>query len=146
MALIRYNNPFNDFTPVTFGSVLDKFFNENPAQLNGRVDSFIPQVDVAETEKRFEISVAVPGLKKEDIRINLEEGKLTISGERKFEKEEKGKNFLTRETRYGTFSRSFFLPDNVDAEKIEANYNEGILNVFVPKDEKKVLKKNIEVR
>lgn len=144
MALIRYNNPFNDFTPVTFGSVIEKFFNENPG--NERANAFVPQVDVAETDQRFEISVAVPGLKREDIKINLEEGKLIISGERKLEKEEKGKNFLTRETRFGSFSRSFYLPDNVDAEKIEASYNEGILNIFVPKDEKKVMKKLIEVK
>ena len=144
MTLLRYNRNFDELGNSNFSSMLDRFFNESVR--GTAVAQFTPQVDIAETEKQFEIELAVPGLKKEDIKINLEEGKLSISGERKLEKEEKGKNFHARETHYGAFSRSFYLPDTVNAEKIEAQYTDGILHVTVPKDEKKVTKRLIAVK
>ncbi|MDN4166886.1 Hsp20/alpha crystallin family protein [Cytophagales bacterium LB-30] len=144
MTLLRYNRNFDELGNSSFSTMLDRFFNESVRST--ALAQFTPQVDIAETEKHFEIELAVPGLKKEDIKINLEEGKLTISGERKLEKEEKGKNFHARETHYGAFSRSFYLPDTVNPEKIEAQYTDGILHVIVPKDEKKVTKRLIAVK
>ncbi|HNH61609.1 MAG TPA: Hsp20/alpha crystallin family protein, partial [Cyclobacteriaceae bacterium] len=93
----------------------------------------------------FRLEVAAPGLKKEDFKIDLNDSFLTISGERKFTKEKKENNFRSIETQHGTFSRSFTLPENVDATRISAKYNDGILEITVPKDEKKALKQTIRV-
>ena len=144
MKLVRYNPRLRNHTPSTFGNFIDQFFNESfnttPA------GDFVPRVDVAETDKEFEISFAVPGMKKEDFKVDFNDGQLTISGERKIEKKDDKKNYHSIETHYGSFSRTFYLPDNVDHNKIKANYTDGILNVIVPKDEKKVLKSVIEVK
>jgi len=97
---------------------------------------FLPQVDISETEKEFEIQLAMPGMKKDDFKIEINEDNLIISGERKFNKEEKGKKFHKVETSFGTFSRSFVLPKNIDQDKIKASYEEGILSLVLPKNEK----------
>ena len=102
-------------------------------------------MDVLETEKAFLIHVAVPGVSKEDFKIDLNDNYLTISGERKFKNEKKDHNFHSVETQYGSFSRSFSLPENADAASINAQYNNGILEINVPKDEKKILKTTIKV-
>lgn len=144
MSIIRYNT-LNDFVPTTFSNMIDRFFNESLSRSGGSAYSFVPKVDVVETEKAFELHLAVPGMNKDEFKIDLNENYLTISGERKFTKEKEASNFLTIETQYGTFSRSFSLPENVDAAKINARYNNGILEVVVPKDEKKALKTTIKV-
>jgi HSP20 family protein len=141
MSIVRYNA--NDFRPTSFSKLVDQFFSDALARSGG--SSFVPRVDVAETDKSFELQVAVPGLSKEDFKIEFNDGFLTISGERKFTNEKKEKNFHSVETQYGSFVRSFNLPDNVDAEKINATYNNGILEVVIPKDEKKVAKQTIKV-
>lgn len=141
MSIIRYNS--NEFIPTTFSSLVDKFFNDSLARTGGSV--FIPKVDVVETKESFEIHLAAPGLNKEDFKIELNDNFLTISGERKFKEEKEEKNFLAIETQYGSFSRSFTLPENVDATKINAKYNNGILELTIPKDEKKALKQTIKV-
>jgi len=87
----------------------------------------------------------VPGVNKEDFKIDLHDSYLTISGERKISEEKKEKNFRSIETQYGSFSRSFSLPENVAADKINAKYNNGILELTIPKDEKKQLKQTIKV-
>lgn len=145
MSIVRYNSVLNDFTPTTFNSLLDRFFGETVARTGGSTFTFVPRVDVVEEDKAFEIHVAVPGMNKEDFKIDLNDGYLTISGERKFNKEKKENHFHSFETQFGTFSRSFNLPENVDAGKITAQYVNGILVVTVPKDEKKVLKQTIKV-
>jgi len=141
MSIIRYNQ--NDFVPATFSNLIDKFFNESLAKSGGSV--FVPKVDVIENDQAFEIHVAVPGVNKEDFKIDLHDSYLTISGERKISEEKKEKNFRSIETQYGSFSRSFSLPENVAAEKINAKYNNGILELTIPKDEKKQLKQTIKV-
>lgn len=145
MTLVKYRNDFNDYVPANFSSLLDNFFNER-FNVAGSTRSFLPKVDIAETETGFEVSLATPGMKKEDFNIEVNDNFLTISGERKFVNEDKGKNFHSVETQYGTFSKSFKLPKSVNAEKIEAKYEAGILNLFVPKDEKKKLKNTITVK
>jgi HSP20 family protein len=141
MSIIRYNA--NDFVPATFGSLIDKFFNESVVKSGG--SSFVPKVDVIENDQQFEIHVAVPGVNKDDFKIDLHDNYLTISGERKVTEEKKEKNFRSIETQYGSFSRSFSLPENVAAEKINAKYTNGILELTIPKDEKKQLKQTIKV-
>jgi HSP20 family protein len=145
MSLIRYNSALNDFTPTSFNNLIDRFFNDTLARSGGSSYSFVPRVDVLEDEKAFEIHVAVPGMNKEDFKIDLNDNYLTISGERKFTREKKENNFHSVETQFGTFSRSFTLPENVDVNKINAKYVNGILEVNIPKDEKKILKTTIKV-
>lgn len=145
MSLIRYNSALNDYTPTSFSSLIDRFFNESTARSGGSAYSFVPRVDIFEEENAFEIHIAVAGMKKDDFKIDLNDHYLTISGERKFSKERKENNFRSIETQHGTFSRSFTLPENVDASKISAKYNDGILEIVIPKDEKKMLKQTIKV-
>jgi HSP20 family protein len=145
MSIVRYNTSLNDFVPTTFSNMIDRFFNESLSRSGGAAYSFVPKVDVVENEKAFEIHVAVPGMNKEEFKIDLNDNFLTISGERKFTREKNENNYRAIETQYGTFSRSFSLPDNVDASAISAKYNNGILEVLVPKDEKKTLKTTIKV-
>ncbi len=141
MSIIRYNT--NDFVPTSFSNLVDKFFNDSIARSGG--SAFIPKVDIVENLDSFEIHLAVPGLNKEDFKIELNDNYLTISGERKFTTEKKERTFHTIETQYGTFSRAFSLPENVDPGRINAKYINGILELTIPKDEKKILKQTIKV-
>jgi HSP20 family protein len=136
MSIVRFK-PVNDLAPASFNDLIDRFFNDNIARSGGSSYSFVPKVDVVENEKGFEIHLATPGLSKEDFKIDLNEKQLTISGERKYKNENKDHKFHSIETQYGSFSRTFTLPENVDAEKIAANYTNGILEISIPKDEKK---------
>jgi HSP20 family protein len=95
-----------------------------------------PRVDIAETENEFIIKAEVPEVKKDEVKISVDNGVLSIQGERKQEKEEKGKKFHRVERYYGSFTRSFTLPDNVDETKIEASFKDGMLNIQIPKSEK----------
>lgn len=142
MALSRYNG-MQDNMPNSFSSMLDRFFNES---VNTRtLSDFTPHVDASETEKGFEIQLALPGVKPEDIHIDFQEGKLTISGERKFDRKEDGRRYHMVETQYGSFSRSFYLPDKIDPDKITAHFENGVLLVNVPKDEHKTMKRQINI-
>lgn len=141
MSLIRYNT--NDFVPTSFSSLIDGLFNDSMTRSGGSI--FVPKVDIIENENSYELHVAAPGLSKEDFNIELNDNFLTVSGERKFTNEKKDKNYHSVETQFGSFSRSFTLPENVDSGKINAKYNNGILELTVPKDEKKALKTTIKV-
>lgn len=92
-----------------------------------------PSVNVKETEKGFELAVAAPGLEKKDFRISVEKDQLTISAQKENQSEEKTNRFLRREFSYEKFTRSFTLPENIDAENITAQYENGVLNVLLPK-------------
>ena len=140
MALVRYNRPNTDVFSRSFNDFVDEFFNIGEY----RKDNFMPSVDVSETETQFLVSVELPGMKKEEINVDLEKGRLTVSGERKFQNEEEGKNYHRLETKYGKSSRSFYLPDSIDEETIAAKYEDGILNITINKSEDKV-KKQIEI-
>lgn len=145
MSIVRYNTVMNDFVPTSFNHLVDRFFNESLGRSGGSAYSFVPKVDIIEDEKAFEIHLAVPGMSKEDFKIDLKDNQLTVSGERKFKNGVEEKNYRSVETQYGAFSRIFVLPENVNAERIEARYNNGILELVVPKDEKKLLKTTIKV-
>ncbi len=142
---MRYNTVLNDFVPTSFNHLVDRFFNESMGRSGGSAYSFVPKVDIIEDEKAFEIHLAVPGMSKEDFKIDLKDNQLTVSGERKFRNGVEEKNYRSVETQYGAFSKIFVLPENVNAERIEAKYNNGILELVVPKDEKKLLKTTIKV-
>jgi HSP20 family protein len=92
-----------------------------------------PRVDISETDEEFVIKAEIPEVKKEDVNVSMDKGVLTIQGERKQEKEEKGKKFHRVERYYGSFVRSFTLPDNVDETKVKATFKDGMLNIRIPK-------------
>ncbi|GEO02393.1 heat-shock protein [Adhaeribacter aerolatus] len=145
MTVARVNGQLLDRLPETYGSLIDKFFTEGlTAKRN--LTKFHPQVDAIETDKEFKLQVALPGFRKEDVHLEFQEGKLTISGERKFDAENKENKYHFLETNYGKFSRSFFLPDNINEGAIEAQFENGLLLVTVPKDEQKPLKRQIEIK
>ena len=142
MSIVRYSS--NEFVPVSFNSLVDRFLNDSIARTGGS-SRFVPKVDIIENTESFEIHFAVPGLNKEDFKIELNENVLKVSGERKLSAEKKDKNYHAVETQYGSFSRAFNLPDNVDGTKIDAKYNNGILELVIPKDEKQIVKQTIKV-
>lgn len=141
MALVRYNP--RSYRPTSFGSLLDRFFDDS-FQGGSQMD-FTPSVDIAETDTSFEVQLHIPGIKKSEVDISVESDQLTISGERKFENEKSEKNFHSRESYYGKFSRSFTLPDIVNVDKINAKQEDGVLTITLPKDEKKTSKKLIKI-
>lgn len=142
MSLVRYNTP-SEFLP--FSALIDRFFDDTLSRSGGAAYSFVPKVDILEREKAFEVHVAVPGMNKDDFKLDLNENRLTISGERKFTKEQGDSKYHMLETQYGAFSRSFVLPETIDSNAISAKYENGILVVTLPKDEKKTLKTTIKV-
>lgn len=95
-----------------------------------------PSVDISETDKEFVIKAEIPGVKKDDVKVTVESGMLSIKGERKMEKEEKGKTFHRVECSYGSFVRSFRVPDGVDESKVKAEFKDGVINVTLPKSQK----------
>jgi HSP20 family protein len=95
--------------------------------------SFAPPVDVYEDEHNITLKLEVPGVDEKDIYVQVENNTLTVHGERKFEKEEKEENFRRVERQYGSFTRSFTLPTTVDAEKVSASYDKGILKISLAK-------------
>lgn len=92
-----------------------------------------PQVDITEDDKEYLVKADLPEIKKEDVKVTMEEDVLSISGERKAEKEEKNKKFHRVERSYGTFLRTFTLPEDTDAKKIAAEFKDGVLKVHLPK-------------
>ncbi|WP_194976805.1 Hsp20/alpha crystallin family protein [Aquiflexum lacus] len=142
MKLVKYNQLEPNY-PTTFSNMLDRFFNDSIGQ---NVKQFTPAVDISEDENHYEIHVSVPGMKKSDFNLEVIDGRLTISGERKMEEKTEGRNFHSLETHYGSFKRSFYLPENVKEDGIAASYEDGLLKVNLPKEEKKVNKSKIEVK
>ncbi len=94
---------------------------------------FAPRVDTAETDTAYEVTAELPGVNEKDIKVSLEDNVLSISGEKKAEHEERKKDYVMSERSYGSFKRAFTLPDNVDAEKIAAKFEKGVLKVTLPK-------------
>ena len=130
LPILKHYNP--RLVDNFFGNdLLDNFFNVNVPTFKGTV----PAINIIEGKESYRIEVASPGMKKEDFRIDLENDVLTISSERKADKEEKDEKYTRREFSYCSFRRSFILPDSTDADKIEATHNNGILNIVIPKKE-----------
>ena len=121
---------------------LGSLFSRSQAQwLEGQeepiaVAEWAPVVDISEDDKEYLIKAELPEVKKEDVKVTAEEGTLTIMGERKFEKEVKGKKYHRVERAYGSFGRSFSLPDDASPAKVSAEFKDGVLTVHLAKTEK----------
>jgi HSP20 family protein len=128
---------------------MDELFHNRLASVLGgeRVQSvaWSPVVDIEETELNYLIRAELPGLSKEKVKVTVEDGVLTLSGERDLERKVEGKTFHHIERSHGTFTRSFTLPENAEAESVSANYKDGLLEIRVAKSEE-ALPKSIEVR
>lgn len=109
------------------------------------VAEWSPLVDITEDEKEYLIKAELPEVKKEDVKLTVQDEVLSISGERKYEKEEKGKKYHRVERAYGSFVRSFTLPEDADGTKVAAEFKDGVLQVHLPKSEK-AKPKSIEVK
>lgn len=123
---------FEEF-PTTmrlFEDAVNRMFSDTAA-----ARPWSPSVDIVENENELVLTADVPGVKMDDIDIRLEDGTLTLSGSRKFEQEDQKAGYHRIERSYGQFQRAFALPDSVDAEKVEASLNEGVLKVVLPKKE-----------
>lgn len=107
--------------------------------------NWTPAVDIQETDKEYAVKVDLPEVKKEDIKINLLDGTLSIEGERREEREEKGKKFHRIERQYGQFVRRFVLPEEVDAANVQAQFKDGVLKVTLPKSPA-AMPKSVEVK
>jgi HSP20 family protein len=125
--------------------LFDDFFVQSPLSRSFERGAWMPAVDISETGKEIVVHAEIPGLDAKDIDISLNGRVLTMKGERKQEQEEKEKNYHRIERRYGSFSRSFELPADVDGNKIKAVYKDGVLTVNLPKAKEQSVKK-IEVK
>lgn len=147
-AVTRWD-PFKELNEME--SRLATMFGRAPVRKSGEKDEamtvaeWAPLVDITEDEKEYLIKAQLPEVKKDDMKVSVQDGILTIAGERKSEKEEKNKKFHRVEWAYGSFSRSFTLPEDADAEKVAGDFKDGVLKVHVPKSEKAKPKK-IEVK
>jgi HSP20 family protein len=114
--------------------LFDRFFEDfSTPNLYSEERTFTPAFDVSETEKELIIEAEIPGIKKEDISINLSNGLLSIKGEKKHETKEEKENYHCIERRYGTFKRNMQLPVEVDSDKVDATYKDGLLTITIPK-------------
>ena len=110
------------------------------------INAFTPSVNTREDEKAYYIEVDLPGVKKEDIKVDIKENALTISGERRFKEEVKEEDYYKIETSIGKFTRTFTLPDDADVENIDAKNENGVLDIIIPKVKKEESVKTIEVK
>lgn len=117
----------------------------NGKEENMTVAQWLPLVDITEDDNQYLIKAELPEVRKEDVKVTVENGVLTISGERKFEKEEKEKRYHRIERAYGSFTRSFSVPDDADDAKVSADFKDGVLTVRLTKSEK-ARPKAIEVK
>ncbi|WBA40521.1 Hsp20/alpha crystallin family protein [Hymenobacter canadensis] len=147
MATLLYNNRPALRPSRAFNAVLSDMLRDTLPAVNQPSKSFAPAADVLETAAGFELHLALPGIAKDAVSIDFQEGQLVISGERKApEATENAPKFHRTETGYGSFTRSFRLPETVDVTAIKAELTDGILRVQLPFDSKKVTKHHIEVR
>jgi HSP20 family protein len=139
MSLIKHNP--RGMTPW-FG--FDRFFDDFDRSF-GAQGAWTPAVDIYEDEKAITLKAELPDMDEKNLDVKVEEGMLTIKGERKFENEEKKENFHRIERRYGSFERTFALPETVDADNISAKYEKGVLKVVAPKVERPKNARSIKV-
>lgn len=148
--IIRWN-PFHEMEDITrrMSSLLEGSPFRRGQLTNGEENIIVPEwaplVDIAEDNKGYLIKVELPEVQKDDVKVTVEGGTLTISGERKAEKEEKGRKFHRVERYYGRFARSFSIPDDAESDNVEAEFKDGVLRVHLAKSEK-ARPKQIEVK
>lgn len=133
MSLIRWS-PFSDMESFLNPLLPEALSNWQRLALgNGKKLDWAPSADISETEKEYVIRAELPAVKKEDIQVSLDEGTITIKGERKQQKEDKSEKYHRTESFYGSFERRFALPDNVNADAVHCESKDGILTVHIPK-------------
>ncbi|HDQ00178.1 MAG TPA: Hsp20/alpha crystallin family protein [bacterium] len=132
MSIIRWNP---GRTLMNLPDEMDRFFGDFGLDFWNSDSVWNPAVDITEKSDSYEVKAELPGMKKDEIKISREDDVLMISGERKSEQDEKKDNYHRIERRYGKFQRSFYLPKNVKANDIKANYKDGVLTVTIPKSE-----------
>lgn len=137
MNLVRWNNP------VRFSNVFDQLFNEMPDYKSNNQAVSRPAANIKESDDGFELELAIPGLEKKDVKINLEHNVLNISSEKATQAEG---NYSRKEFAYQMFNRSFSLPKSVDVEKIKADHKNGILYISLPKKEEEKVKLSREIK
>jgi len=133
VGLVRWTDPFRELSSLRRD--IDRLFRETLDDRDGRTLGWMPPVDIVEDEHSLVIKAEIPGMKRDDIKVEVEGGVLTISGERSLEKEESGKTYHFVERSYGQFMRSFTLPTKVDPNKIDAKYADGVLEISLAKRE-----------
>ena len=148
-AIQTSDQPFLTFQQE-MNRLFDDFFGRSALEPFGAFrqewDAFSPRVDVAETDSEIVVSAELPGLDDEDIEVSLARGLLTISGEKKQEKEKKDRDYYRVERSYGSFQRSVALPSEVDANKVDAVFQKGVLTVTLPKKGGEKARKRISVK
>lgn len=144
MTLIKFE-PLKEFE--SFQNQIKKYFDDFPSLGVNFENSFSPRIDISEKNDKILVEAEIPGVKKEDLKITLQDNILTIKGEKKKEEESKDNNYYRCERSYGSFSRSFTLPAEVNTEKVDAKFNDGMLKIELKKAEpKKALEKLIELK
>jgi len=116
--------------------IFNRFFSGNDGSGSASSSVWAPRTDLVESDDTYTLRLDVPGMRKDDISINVQNGTLTVSGERALERTSEGEERVRVERSYGTFHRTFALPSSVDATNIEATYDNGVLTIDVPKTEK----------
>lgn len=139
---------FDDFSGGIWRSPFGRsFFDVEPLRRAQATFGAVPAVDVTQTDKGYEITAELPGMEEKDIDVKLTNGVLTIRGEKRDEKEEKKNDYYVRERSFGSFERSFQVPENVDTDKVSASFKKGVLTVMLPKSaEAQKAEKKIEVK
>jgi HSP20 family protein len=151
MSVLRWD-PFRDLTSIQdeMNQMFDRVFGRRGPggrEAGAASASWAPAVDIAERKDAYVVTAEVPGVKPEELEVTLEDGLLTIQGERRLEEETSDRQYHRVERRYGSFRRSITLPSQVQADAIEANYSDGVLQVVVPKAESAKPKKiNVQAR
>jgi HSP20 family protein len=136
MAIVRWDPTREvDSLQSEVNRLFDTFFGGQPA--NGRLRRWVPPMDLVETEDHLVLKADLPGLERGDVNIEIKDGVLTVSGERKAEHEERTDGYYRVERAFGGFSRSLTLPEHVDAERINASFDKGVLEVRIPKPEER---------
>jgi len=146
MTLVRWD-PFRELEDMSerLNRVFSRPSLRNSGKENLTVADWMPTVDISETDGEYLIKAELTEVRKDDVKVTVENGVLTLQGERRQEKEEKGKRFHRVERSYGSFVRSFTLPESVDEGAVKAEYKDGVLNLHLPKSEK-VKPKAIDVK
>jgi HSP20 family protein len=138
---------FDEFDGGLFRPFRSSFFDAAPFRRNEMAVPTMPVVDVSETDKAYEIAAELPGMDEKNIEVKVANGVITIKGEKQEEKEEKKKDYYRRERNFGSFERSFQVPEGVDSDKIAASFTKGVLSVTLPKSqEAQKAEKKIEVK
>jgi HSP20 family protein len=134
---VPFRSPLADVAVLQnrLNSIFNDFAQPEAAENSLAMGNFIPPVDVYEDAQQLVLKLEVPGIKQEDLDVQVENQTLTVKGERKFEKDEKEENFHRIERRYGSFARTFTLPQTVDAGSVKANYEQGVLTISLAKKE-----------